>query len=314
MKPVRFMRLDLTFLKGGHDMFTLAMRAVLRFGVCGSLIAGALSFYLFPAQTSASTINVTVTGGFRNGVTLISIIDGASLGVTINVNEPGSSDGTIASGSTNAAGTYTSGVLAPGLTIGASSVDITIAAEHFRGITTTGNYTSAEQVAGAPKVFGTFDGLPFDFLGSFVDVGGTLFGQLQLFNNSTQFAFDFTSLDVYTGLDLSFFNSTDFASASAIASGALAYDFIALNGGGASIPLAGGAASSILTFPAGPLASDRYILLTGNARPILGPGQFGTPTEFAIAAAAVPEPSTLMLLITGVAGMIGYGLRRKAVA
>jgi hypothetical protein len=274
------------------------------------MIMGLIISCLFSTQIVASTIPIDITGNFRNGISDITITDGKNKDVKITVNEPGGTDGTIASGTTDNVGGYSSGDLA-GLTAGASSVDIEVGGEHFKGVTKDGIYTSEEQKKKAKGLQATFNELPFDFFGSFVTFEGDLFGQLQLMNNSTEFAFDFSSLILFTGLDLSFFNPIEYASISAMASGTMAYDFLSLNGGEASIPLAGGSASPILTFPTGPLSYDKYILLAGTARPIIGQDQYGDEIMFTVAAANVPEPASIVLF--GIAFIVLVFRRSKMV-
>jgi hypothetical protein len=191
-------------------------------------------------------------------------------------------------------------------------------------ITTSGTYTSAqEQKALFEPGESRFAGLPFDqSYFAYEDISGGLQGQLALINSSTTAAYNFSSLSIYTDLDTSFFNSSDFDSTAAIASGHLALDAVAAMGVGAvQIPLNGlqslpepSQTFPILDFPLGSVEPDTYVLVTGTASPILSDGSFGPGTTFSFAIAPIPEPSSLMLLcsVSVLIGLLSYFRQRRA--
>lgn len=266
-----------------------------------------LSCLLCSTHATASAITVDISGNFKNGITDISINNGNNKDVQININESGGTDGNISSGTTDAKGKYSSGDLS-GLTIGASSVDIVVAGEHYKGITADGTYTSEEQKP--PPAKGKVTQGPFNgSYSTFTAYNGTHFDQFDLVNNDRSNAYMFTDLKIYN-IPISFFTQVDFNSPEAIMNGTLVIDLLAENGGWQTIPIAGLAATPSLSFVIDAGDIDTYNLLTGTAMAMLPGGGTGSPIDFGVAN-AVPEPSTWILFSSGLAGLFGYACRRN---
>jgi hypothetical protein len=193
--------------------------------------------------------------------------------------------------------------------VGAASLTITIGSEVFTGITQTGDFAAADVKPVNGPTLDDFGPLPFGGKSSFFEFEGNTVNLLSLINTSNAHPFDFTGLVVYSGLDMDFFNSIEFASPAAIASGTLFSDVLAEEEQ-LTIPISGGS-PAILTFSA-PGKTNTYNLIVGTARPILSNNTFGPDVGFAFAGSAVPEPGTLALL----GGLVVPGLmllrRRRA--
>ncbi len=172
-------------------------------------------------------------------------------------------------------------------------------ADTFPGISISGTYYSEEQEE--EREFGHDEDFP-DLQASSMSYffhGGTLFAQFELFNNSSVLAYDFTAMQIYDGLDLAFFNSVDFASPAAIASGVLALDVLAVTSF-ARLPRVDpdplSFSSLVLSVPG--IDPTGYQLVVGFARPISLSGEVGEPAHFAFAT-TVPGPPSLILLGLG---------------
>jgi hypothetical protein len=193
-------------------------------------------------------------------------------------------------------------------------------------VTTSGTYLSAQETkylfeSGNERLAG----LPFTpSYATYADDQGTNVGQLTLVNTSTSFPYDFTSLLVYKNLDVAFFDSTQFDSATAIASGTLAIDALAQLGV-MQIPVAGleslpepSQTFPLMVLPLAGVTPNTYILAVGNARPILADGSFGPSTLFSVGielTPEVPEPARLPVwLIMTTFACAGIRRRRAEVS
>lgn len=185
--------------------------------------------------------------------------------------------------------------------------------ETWEGITKEGPYESEKQKK-KQKAPGSFqdrpNGLPFEFLPNLWTDGDETFAQIDIINTSPVFAYSFTSLKLFKGLSLVYWQTDQFDSPAAIATGTFQWDFVSDNGS-ASITKAGGDVAPILAFPLGTPSFLSYDLLTGVARPILAPGVYGDPISFSTGFSAVPEPSSraIVMLVC-----VAFGFRKRLVS
>lgn len=253
----------------------------------------------FFSNASAGTITVNQIRPAINGIRSLALVDGKSTFLSV--------EGVTADGQRMdaASGTTSSGTGTLELTISGvdtsnwQSLRIVGDMETWEGITKTGAYKSEEQKK-KDKAPGSYqdrpNGLPFQFLPNFWSYVEGTFAQIDIINTSPFFAYSFTSLSLYKGLSPVYWQTDQFDSPAAIATGTFQWDFVSDNGS-ASIAKAGGDVAPILAFPLGTPSDPSYDLLTGVARPILGPGVYGDPVSFSTAFRAVPEPSYQAVVI-----------------
>ncbi|WP_447984687.1 hypothetical protein [Nitrospira sp. Nam74] len=172
--------------------------------------------------------------------------------------------------------------------------------QHFNIVATPGtsHYQSNEEQLGGFSFLRNTAALPFTVRPFVFTDAGNVYAQFSITNTSTQFGYDLTALKLYTDVSGAFFHDTTFNLPAAIATGTLAHDYIAENGGSLAIPVAGQGVSSQIVFSAPYSSRSGYELLIGTARPIFPDGTFGAPQDFSIT--AVPEPTSAMLVGSGV--------------
>jgi hypothetical protein len=283
------------------------MRSSKPLGLVFVLTILALGFLGPVTSSRAGSISVTITRerNIVTGVTLIKSIDittpSPSTGYTLQSNNTNGTKGTVSTGTTNS-GTgqillnYPSGITDPPsftLIVGSGA-----SAEHFNGfINSSASILSKEErAAGVPSfILPQSPIVPFSFQAFGVSGLGPAYEQFVLTNTSTQNAYQLSSLQIYTGLNLSYFNLENYASPAAIATGTLDSDIVANLGHPAIVPVAGLQADPLLTFSTLPVDPRSYELLIGTAQAIESDGSLGPPIDFAFAA-TVPEPWSIILL------------------
>ena len=196
---------------------------------------------------------------------------------------------------------------------GADILRMSIGNETFPNFSKSGTYISDQQKANnagnKQEENGSVpDGHPFDASDSsfFFDDTGQLFDQFVI-RNASQTAFNISALQIYSGLDLSFLHTTNFASSSAIASGSLISEdmpdpdtvFLAGNFG-------------MLAFSTPSLSLGEYDLLVVSMQPILPDASLGASFTKSLASFAVPEPDSLSLFGIGLLGFFVWRHRRSA--
>ena len=152
-------------------------------------------------------------------------------------------------------------------------------------------------------------GSPFDESYSVFFAGLVgLVDQFSVVNSSTAFAYEFSLLEVYQGLDPVFFTQAAFDSPAALASGFLFEDVLAANGG-LRIDEDSDVGIPVITIPVEPVSRSGYQLLLATARPVLEDGSLGLPVSFSLASTPVPEPSSRVLVAIGMAGLLALAWR-----
>jgi len=154
-----------------------------------------------------------------------------------------------------------------------------------------------------------FDVTPFDDDSSIFDYQGIKNGEFILFNSSQTDSYDLSNVNIYQGINQSYFGGSQFDSPAAIATGTLLFDV------SAQTPLSigpndGSPFDPYLSIPIGDVNTGSYYLLVGVANQILPDGSNGPPVDFSMAFSITPEPSSWVLLLLGVGG-IGGALRSR---
>ena len=135
--------------------------------------------------------------------------------------------------------------------------------------------------------------------------GGFFYQTFVLVNTGID-AYSITGLLLFTGLDLTYFNMTNFNSAQAIGSGTLYENVISQTGTPLTIPSGG-----TLEFSFGAVSPATYSMLSATVQEILPGGGLGAVQNLALASSAVPEPYSQSLVLFSLICLCLVRLRLK---
>jgi hypothetical protein len=252
----------------------------------GLIVAAAVAFA--PTMSLASTASIEVSPG--HGIDITHAMPNAPVFAT-NV-----SNGVTFSGNTTAGGEFSAG---PGSEDpGRSIFQVSIGPDHWYNLAPGPNENVISLEEGISNFIKNLISSISSFLSSndkFMPApGNRLHYNTFDLNNTGANDYYLTDLKLYTGLDLTYYNQTNFYSSTAIATGSL-YDDVTGRLGTEIIPAGSGFLLSVDAVP-----DQTYSLLMATVEEVLPSGQIGPPELVAIGGAVgVPEPSTWTTLVVG---------------